>query len=284
MSGSKPVAIISLSFIFGMIFGWLEEISLSLYIPIINIINFYILTFLISLLVLLILISISDNFILSISSVVVYGVSYIFIKIFLLHQTISYVFTTDRIVSLSIIFFFSFVEAVFTGYYKVLKNRYRDKIDSIKLRKDFAFPIIILLLSIVFSSIFVLLDRNISFLQLPFNNIYVFLFAVLLLSLSSMNEISGFFIGFFSLSIYFLLLGLISIDFNLAKVSQDSRIIYTIELFYSTLFAISSFLISRSSRLFIKGILSVRKITIPQTEIEKQIKQTKPVDSEESES
>jgi hypothetical protein len=176
------------------------------------------------------------------------------------------------------------VEAVFTGYYKVLKNRYRDKIDSIKLRKDFAFPIIILLLSIVFSSIFVLLDRNISFLQLPFNNIYVFLFAVLLLSLSSMNEISGFFIGFFSLSIYFLLLGLISIDFNLAKVSQDSRIIYTIELFYSTLFAISSFLISRSSRLFIKGILSVRKITIPQTEIEKQIKQTKPVDSEESES
>jgi len=284
MSGSKPVAIISLSFIFGMIFGWLEEISLSLYIPIINIINFYILTFLISLLVLLILISISGNFILSISSVVVYGVSYIFIKIFLLHQTISYVFTTDRIVSLSIIFFFSFVEAVFTGYYKVLKNRYRDKIDSIKLRKDFAFPIIILLLSIVFSSIFVLLDRNISFLQLPFNNIYVFLFAVLLLSLSSMNEISGFFIGFFSLSIYFLLLGLISIDFNLAKVSQDSRIIYTIELFYSTLFAISSFLISRSSRLFIKGILSVRKITIPQTEIEKQIKQTKPVDSEESES
>jgi len=284
MSGSKPVAIISLSFIFGMIFGWLEEISLSLYIPIINIINFYILTFLISLLVLLILISISDNFILSISSVVVYGVSYIFIKIFLLHQTISYVFTTDRIVSLSIIFFFSFVEAVFTGYYKVLKNRYRDKIDSIKLRKDVAFPIIILLLSIVFSSIFVLLDRYISFLQLPFNNIYVFLFAVLLLSLSSMNEISGFFIGFFSLSIYFLLLGLISIDFNLAKVSQDSRIIYTIELFYSTLFAISSFLISRSSRLFIKGILSVRKITIPQTEIEKQIKQTKPVDSEESES
>ena len=271
MSGSKPVAIISLSFIFGMIFGWLEEISLSLYIPIINIINFYILTFLISLLVLLILISISDNFILSISSVVVYGVSYIFIKIFLLHQTISYVFTTDRIVSLSIIFFFSFVEAVFTGYYKVLKNRYRDKIDSIKLRKDFAFPIIILLLSIVFSSIFVLLDRNISFLQLPFNNIYVFLFAVLLLSLSSMNEISGFFIGFFSLSIYFLLLGLISIDFNLAKVSQDSRIIYTIELFYSTLFAISSFLISRSSRLFIKGILSVRKITIPQTETREQI-------------
>jgi hypothetical protein len=284
MSGSKPVAIISLSFIFGMIFGWLEEISLSLYIPIINIINFYILTFLISLLVLLILISISDNFILSISSVVVYGVSYIFIKIFLLHQTISYVFTTDRIVSLSIIFFFSFVEAVLTGYYKVLKNRYRDKIDSIKLRKDFAFPIIILLLSIVFSSIFVLLDRNISFLKLPFNNIYVFLFAILLFSAFSMNEISGFFIGFFSLSIYFLLLGLISIDFNLAKVSQGSRIIYTIELFYSTLFAISSFLISRSSRLFIKGILSIRKIEMPQPETEKQITQTKTVDSEQSKS
>jgi hypothetical protein len=268
---NKRVIIISLSLILGMIFGWLEEISLSLYIPIINIINFYILTFLISLLVLLILISISDNFILSISSVVVYGVSYIFIKIFLLHQIISYVFTTDRIVSLSIISFFSFVEAVFTGYYKVLKNRHRDKIDSIKLRKDFAFPIVILLLSIVFSSIFVLLDRNISFLQLPFNNIYVFLFVILLFSAFSMNEISGFFIGFFSLSIYFLLLGLISIDFNLAKVSQGSRIIYTIELFYSTLFAISCFLISRSSRLFIKGILSVRKITIPQTEIEKQI-------------
>jgi hypothetical protein len=110
------------------------------------------------------------------------------------------------------------------------------------------------------------------------------LFAILLFSAFSMNEISGFFIGFFSLSIYFLLLGLISIDFNLAKVSQDSRIIYTIELFYSTLFAISSFLISRSSRLFIKGILSIRKIRISQSEIEKQIKQTKPVDSEENKS
>lgn len=284
MSGSKPVAIISLSFIFGMIFGWLEEISLSLYIPIINIINFYILTFLISLLVLLILISISDNFILCALSIVAYFAPYILVKVILIHQSFASIFSLDRIASLSVILIFSLIEAIFISYFRVFQNRYRDKIDSIKLRKDIAFPIIILLLSIVFSSIFVLLDRNISFLQLPFNNIYVFLFAILLFSVFSMNEISGFFIGFFSLSIYFLLLGLISIDFNIAKVSQDSRIIYTIELFYSTLFAISSFLISRSSRLFIKGVLSIRKIRISQSEIEKQIKQTKPVDSDESES
>jgi len=271
MSGSKPVAIISLSFIFGMIFGWLEEISLSLYIPIINIINFYILTFLISLLVLLILISISDNFILCVLSIVAYFAPYILVKVILIHQSFASIFSLDRIASLSVILIFSLIEAIFISYFRVFQNRHRDKIDSIKLRKDFAFPIIILLLSIVFSSIFVLLDRNISFLKLPFNNIYVFLFAILLFSAFSMNEISGFFIGFFSLSIYFLLLGLISIDFNLAKVSQDSRIIYTIELFYSILFAISSFLISRSSRLFIKGILSVRKITIPQTETREQI-------------
>ena len=284
MSGSKPVAIISLSFIFGMIFGWLEEISLSLYIPIINIINFYILTFLISLLVLLILISISDNFILCALSIVAYFAPYILVKVILIHQSFASIFSLDRIASLSVILIFSLIEAIFISYFRVFQNRYRDKIDSIKLRKDFAFPIIILLLSIVFSSIFVLLDRNISFLALPFNNVYIFLFAILLFSAFSMNEISGFFIGFFSLSIYFLLLGLISIDFNLAKVSQGSRIIYTIELFYSTLFAISSFLISRSSRLFIKGILSIRKIRISQSEIEKQIKQTKPVDSEESKS
>jgi hypothetical protein len=268
---NKRVIIISLSLILGMIFGWLEEISLSLYIPIINIINFYILTFLISLLVLLILISISDNFILCVLSIVAYFAPYILVKVILIHQSFASIFSLDRIASLSVILIFSLIEAIFISYFRVFQNRHRDKIDSIKLRKDFAFPIIILLLSIVFSSIFVLLDRNISFLQLPFNNIYVFLFAVLLLSLSSMNEISGFFIGFFSLSIYFLLLGLISIDFNLAKVSQDSRIIYTIELFYSILFAISCFLISRSSRLFIKGILSVRKITIPQTETREQI-------------
>jgi hypothetical protein len=268
---NKRIIIISLSLILGMIFGWLEEISLSLYIPIINIINFYILTFLISLLVLLILISISDNFILCVLSIVAYFATYILIKVILIHQSFASIFSLDRIASLSVILIFSLIEAIFISYFRVFQNRHRDKIDSIKLRKDFAFPIIILLLSIVFSSIFVLLDRNISFLKLPFNNIYVFLFAVLLLSLSSMNEISGFFIGFFSLSIYFLLLGLISIDFNLAKVSQDSRIIYTIELFYSILFAISCFLISRSSRLFIKGILSVRKITIPQTETREQI-------------
>ena len=266
---NKRVIIISLSLILGMIFGWLEEISLSLYIPIINIINFYILTFLISLLVLLILISISDNFILCVLSIVAYFAPYILVKVILIHQSFASIFSLDRIASLSVILIFSLIEAIFISYFRVFQNRHRDKIDSIKLRKDFAFPIIILLLSIVFSSIFVLLDRNISFLKLPFNNVYVFLFAILLFSAFSMNEISGFFIGFFSLSIYFLLLGLISIDFNLAKVSQDSRIIYTIELFYSTLFAISSFLISRSSRLFIKGILSVRKITIPQSEIEK---------------
>ena len=268
---NKRIIIISLSLILGMIFGWLEEISLSLYIPIINIINFYILTFLISLLVLLILISISDNFILCVLSIVAYFAPYILVKVILIHQSFASIFSLDRIASLSVILIFSLIEAIFISYFRVFQNRHRDKIDSIKLRKDFAFPIIILLLSIVFSSIFVLLDRNISFLKLPFNNIYVFLFAILLFSAFSMNEISGFFIGFFSLSIYFLLLGLISIDFNLAKVSQDSRIIYTIELFYSTLFAISSFLISRSSRLFIKGILSVRKITIPQTETREQI-------------
>lgn len=268
---NKRVIIISLSLILGMIFGWLEEISLSLYIPIINIINFYILTFLISLLVLLILISISDNFILCVLSIVAYFAPYILVKVILIHQSFASIFSLDRIASLSVILIFSLIEAIFISYFRVFQNRHRDKIDSIKLRKDFAFPIIILLLSIVFSSIFVLLDRNISFLKLPFNNIYVFLFAILLFSAFSMNEISGFFIGFFSLSIYFLLLGLISIDFNLAKVSQDSRIIYTIELFYSILFAISSFLISRSSRLFIKGILSVRKITIPQTETREQI-------------
>lgn len=268
---NKRVIIISLSLILGMIFGWLEEISLSLYIPIINIINFYILTFLISLLVLLILISISDNFILCVLSIVAYFAPYILVKVILIHQSFASIFSLDRIASLSVILIFSLIEAIFISYFRVFQNRHRDKIDSIKLRKDFAFPIIILLLSIVFSSIFVLLDRNISFLKLPFNNIHVFLFAILLFSAFSMNEISGFFIGFFSLSIYFLLLGLISIDFNLAKVSQDSRIIYTIELFYSILFAISSFLISRSSRLFIKGILSVRKITIPQTETREQI-------------
>jgi len=268
---NKRVIIISLSLILGMIFGWLEEISLSLYIPIINIINFYILTFLISLLVLLILISISDNFILCVLSIVAYFAPYILVKVILIHQSFASIFSLDRIASLSVILIFSLIEAIFISYFRVFQNRHRDKIDSIKLRKDFAFPIIILLLSIVFSSIFVLLDRNISFLKLPFNNIYVFLFAILLFSAFSMNEISGFFIGFFSLSIYFLLLGLISIDFNLAKVSQDSRIIYTIELFYSILFAISCFLISRSSRLFIKGILSVRKITIPQTETIEQI-------------
>lgn len=268
---NKRVIIISLSLILGMIFGWLEEISLSLYIPIINIINFYILTFLVSLLVLLILISISDNFILCVLSIVAYFAPYILVKVILIHQSFASIFSLDRIASLSVILIFSLIEAIFISYFRVFQNRHRDKIDSIKLRKDFAFPIIILLLSIVFSSIFVLLDRNISFLKLPFNNIYVFLFAILLFSAFSMNEISGFFIGFFSLSIYFLLLGLISIDFNLAKASQDSRIIYTIELFYSILFAISCFLISRSSRLFIKGILSVRKITIPQTETREQI-------------
>jgi hypothetical protein len=281
---NKRIAIIFLSLIFGTAAGWLENVSLSLYIPFINIIDPAILTFLISLLVILIMISISDNFILGISSIFAYFASYIVVKVVLVHQSFTSVFTIDRVAALSVILFFSLIEAIFVGYYKVLQSRHKGKLDSIRLRNDIAFPVVVLLLSIVLSSIFVLLDRNIFFLALPFNNIYIFLFAVLLLSIFSMNEISGFFIGFFSLSVYFLLLSLISVDFNLSKISQDVRIVYTIYLFYSTLFAISSFLISRNSRLFIKGILSIRKIEMPQLEAEKQITQTKTVDSEQSKS
>jgi hypothetical protein len=281
---NKRIAIIFLSLIFGTAAGWLEDVSLSLYIPFINIIDPAILTFLISLLVILIMISISDNFILGISSIFAYFASYIVVKVVLVHQSFTSVFTIDRVAALSVILFFSLIEAIFVGYYKVLQSRHKGKLDSIRLRNDIAFPVVVLLLSIVLSSIFVLLDRNIFFLALPFNNIYIFLFAVLLLSIFSMNEISGFFIGFFSLSVYFLLLSLISVDFNLSKISQDVRIVYTIYLFYSTLFAISSFLISRNSRLFIKGILSIRKIEMPQLEAEKQITQTKTVDSEQSKS
>ena len=280
----KRVAIIFLSLIFGMIAGWLEEISSILYIPFINAIDPAILTFLISLLIILIMISISDNFILGISSILAYFTSYIVVKVILLQKSFTSVFTIDRVATLSVILFFSLIEVIFVDYYKVLQSRYKSKLDSIRLRNDIAFPVVVLLLSIVLSSIFVLLDQNIFFLALPFNNIYIFLFAVLLLSIFSMNEISGFFIGFFSLSVYFLLLSLISVDFNLSKISRDSRIVYTIYLFYSTLFAISSFLISRSSRLFIKGILSIRRIEMPQSETEKQITQTKTVDSEQGKS
>lgn len=281
---NKRVAIIFLSLIFGMIAGWLEEISSILYIPFINAIDPAILTFLISLLIILIMISISDNFILGISSILAYFTSYIVVKVILLQKSFTSVFTIDRVATLSVILFFSLIEVIFVDYYKVLQSRYKSKLDSIRLRNDIAFPVVVLLLSIVLSSIFVLLDQNIFFLALPFNNIYIFLFAVLLLSIFSMNEISGFFIGFFSLSVYFLLLSLISVDFNLSKISRDSRIVYTIYLFYSTLFAISSFLISRSSRLFIKGILSIRRIEMPQSETEKQITQTKTVDSEQGKS
>ncbi len=280
----KRVAIIFLSLIFGMIAGWLEEISSILYIPFINAIDPAILTFLISLLIILIMISISDNFILGISSILAYFTSYIVVKVILLQKSFTSVFTIDRVATLSVILFFSLIEVIFVDYYKVLQSRYKSKLNSIRLRNDIAFPVVVLLLSIVLSSIFVLLDQNIFFLALPFNNIYIFLFAVLLLSIFSMNEISGFFIGFFSLSVYFLLLSLISVDFNLSKISRDSRIVYTIYLFYSTLFAISSFLISRSSRLFIKGILSIRRIEMPQSETEKQITQTKTVDSEQGKS
>ena len=281
---NKRVAIIFLSLIFGMIAGWLEEISSILYIPFINAIDPAILTFLISLLIILIMISISDNFILGISSILAYFTSYIVVKVILLQKSFTSVFTIDRVATLSVILFFSLIEVIFVDYYKVLQSRYKSKLNSIRLRNNIAFPVVVLLLSIVLSSIFVLLDQNIFFLALPFNNIYIFLFAVLLLSIFSMNEISGFFIGFFSLSVYFLLLSLISVDFNLSKISRDSRIVYTIYLFYSTLFAISSFLISRSSRLFIKGILSIRRIEMPQSETEKQITQTKTVDSEQGKS
>lgn len=257
---NKSLAIVFLSLIFGMVFGWLEEVSSSLYIPLLNIINPGILTFLISLLIVFIFVSISDSFFIGALSISGYVILYILVKFLLLRQSFSIIFTSNRVISIMVVIIFSFIELLFIQYYSTIKNHYKDRINSIQFRSDIAFPVIVLLLSIVLSSIFVLLDQNIYFLRLPFSDFYLFVAIVIILSIASMNEISGFFVGFFSLAIYFLLLGLISIDFNLARISQDSRIAYTFDLSYAILFGSSTFFISRSFRLFIKGILLSKRI------------------------
>jgi len=130
-----------------------------------------------------------------------------------------------------------------------------------KARIDLAFPIIFFLFALLISSITVVIEGN-AILELPLflNFLTVVVVLASLLTIFSFNEISGFFIGFFSISIYFLLSRFVNNGFDVQNIMVFEKVFFSVVLLYSVVFGLFTLLLGRSSRIFLFSILCKRAI------------------------
>jgi len=254
----KGISLIGLSIIFGTLLGWGEEAIPLLNLGEWNIIDIPFATFLLSLFLVLLFISLSKDFIVGITTTVLYVASFLSIKLFLRFHTIYSLFSQDRIIFLSILLFFSVVSIVFLNVGRDYITRHAEEISNVKrkARIDLAFPVIFFLFALLTSSIAVVVEGN-AILELPFflNFLTVIVMIASLLTILSFNEISGFFIGLFSISIYFLLSRLVNNSFDVQSIMVFEKPFFSVVLLYSVVFGLFTLLLGRSSRIFLFSIL-----------------------------
>lgn len=259
----KGISLIGFSIIFGTLLGWGEEAIPLLNLGEWNIIDISFAVLLLSLFLVLLFISLSKNFIVGITVAVLYVASFLGIKLFLRFHTTYSLFSQDRIIFLAILLFFSVVSTVFLSVGRDYIARHTREVSKVrgKARIDLAFPIIFFLFALLISSITVVLEGN-AILKLPpfLNFLTVVVILASLLTIFSFNEISGFFIGFFSISIYFLLSKLVNSGFDVQSIMVFEKVFFSIVLLYSAVFGLFALLLGRSSRIFLFSILCKRAI------------------------
>ncbi|MEA3312989.1 MAG: hypothetical protein U9Q18_01260 [Caldisericota bacterium] len=259
----KGISLIGFSIIFGTLLGWGEEAIPLLNLGEWNIIDIPFAALLFSLFLVLLFISLSKNFIVGITTTVLYVASFLGIKLFLRFHTAYSLFSQDRIIFLVILLFFSVVSIVFLSVGRDYIERHAKEISGVtgKARIDLAFPVIFFLFALLISSMTVVLEGN-AILELPLflNFLTVVVILASLLTIFSFNEISGFFIGFFSISIYFLLSRFVNNGFDVQNIMVFERVFFSIVLLYSTVFGLFTLLLGRSSRIFLFSILCKRAI------------------------
>ncbi len=259
----KGISLIGLSIIFGILLGWGEEA-----IPLLNlgewsIINIPFVALLFSLFLVFLFISLSKNFIVGTTVTVLYIASFLGIKLFLRFYTAYSLFSQDRIIFLVILLFFSVVSIIFLSVGRGYIERHTREVSKVrgKARIDLAFPIIFFLFALLISSITVVIEGN-AILELPLflNFLTVVVVLASLLTIFSFNEISGFFIGFFSISIYFLLSRFVNNGFDVQNIMVFEKVFFSVVLLYSVVFGLFTLLLGRSSRIFLFSILCKRAI------------------------
>lgn len=259
----KGISLIGLSIIFGTLLGWGEEAIPFLNLGEWNIVDIPFAAFLLSLFLVLLFISLSKNFIVGTTAAVLYAASFLGIKLFLRFHTAYSLFSQDRIVFLAILLFFSVVSIVFLSVGRDYIARHVKEVSNVKgkARIDLAFPIIFFLFAFLISSITVVLEGNAIIMLPPFLNfLTVVVILASLLTIFSFNEISGFFIGFFSISIYFLLSRFVNNGFDVQSIMVFEKVFFSVVLLYSAVFGLFTLLLGRSSRIFLFSILCKRAI------------------------
>ncbi len=271
----RAIPIVSLSIIFGVTVSFMEGVSPSFNLNTFNIINFKLLSMLLSIFIVLLLILFSKNIFTAILSFFVYAFSFM---AFMLYAKIP--FGHEFYVRMSIIVFIGMFSAIvlFLGR----DTRLQNKTPGLKVKRDIAFPIIFFLASILISMAILLFEQKnlYNFIPTFFYSYLYFLIAIsAIVSFFSFNEISGFLIGSFSVLIYFLMNRLIINSFNIYFLLNAERSFALVVLIYVVLFGICTSILAHSSALLLNGIAlrrgsSFNKMSTVITSDEKPMKST----------
>ncbi len=245
---------ISLSIIFGMIISWLERAVPLFNLGPFNSVNIAFLSFLISLLVVLLIASFAGTILSSILSVFLFVASYIGVCFYL---GISVDF--PLIVRLGIVFISGIWLSLFLYSGRAILSKSKEKV---KIGQDIAFALIFFFASILFALAVTLMEENViafDITKIFYGYLYFLVSVLLLFAFFSFNEVAGFLIGLGSLPVYFLSMRLVKSNFDFRFLILNEREFLIIVGVYSLLFAFSTMLMAGSGRIFVKAIRSAAK-------------------------
>ncbi len=245
------VPVISIGIILGVLVSFGEGVIPSLNLYDFNAINFNFLVLILSILITLLLVLFSDNLIAAILSVLLYAAFFLLFKVYA-RITLSY----ELYVRIGLTLLSGILSAllIFPGRHMI--KRYKTK--GIKFKRNIAFPVIFFLASILVSMAIVLFEQKDLYSFIPryfYSYLYFSIFLSSLVAFLSVNEISGFLIGFCSIPIYFLMTRLIANNFNFSMLFNLERGFLMIIATYSLIFGLSTLLMGHSSAVLLKGFV-----------------------------
>jgi len=245
------IPVISIGIILGVLVSFGEGVISSLNLYDFNAINFNFLVLILSILITLFLVLFSDNLITAILSVFLYAVFFLLFKVYA-RITLSY----ELYVRIGLTLFSGILSAllIFPGKYMIKKY----KAKGMKFRRNIAFPVIFFLASILVSMAIVLFEQKDLYGFIPlyfYSYLYFLIFLSSLAAFLSVNEISGFLIGFCSIPIYFLMTRLIGNNFDFSMIFNLERVFLMIIAAYSIIFGLSTLLMGHSSAVLLKGFV-----------------------------
>jgi len=261
----KFIPFVSLSVIFGVLISWGEGMLPLLNYKSFNIVDFAFLSLLLSLLVMLLLVIFSGNFVNALFSIIFYVGAYLGTKFYFGYPINLKVYVYSGIL---------LVSGLLTGFLLYTGKHFLRSLSQGKprIRKDVAMPTIFFLISILFSAFVVLAEQNAMYsilLNYFYSYLYFLVSLTLIIAVFSFNEISGFLIGLFSIPIYFLMNRMIANDFNISFLLYNEKNFLALVSTYALLFAISTLIIGYAGRVFINGVM-INRIVRSSAQISKE--------------